>query len=40
MKKIFTLLFTTAMLSSAFAQYGQRDRGRDNDVYVASDNHG
>ena len=25
MKKIFTLLFATAMLSSAFAQYGSRD---------------
>jgi len=41
MKKIFTLLISTAMLSTAFAQYGQkdqRDRGRDNDVY-ASNNH-
>jgi len=40
MKKIFTLLFATAMLSSAFAQYGQRDKGRGNDIYVANDNHG
>ncbi len=30
MKKIFTLLFTTAMLTSAFAQYGSKD-GRDYD---------
>ncbi|MEP7238365.1 MAG: hypothetical protein ABI685_10885 [Ferruginibacter sp.] len=43
MKKIFTLLFTTAMLSTAFAQYGQkdqRDRGKENDVYVSNDNRG
>ncbi len=43
MKKIFTLLFTTAVLSTAFAQYGQRDqgnRGKENDVYVANDNRG
>jgi hypothetical protein len=43
MKKIFTLLFTTAMLSTAFAQYGQkdqRDRSRDNDVYASNDNRG
>ena len=51
MKKIFTLLFTTAMLSSAFAQYGQNDqwdqrdqrdqRGYDNnrDVVVNDGNH-
>ena len=26
MKEIFTLLFTTAMLTSAFAQYGQKDQ--------------
>ena len=41
MKKIFTLLFTTTMLSTAFAQYGQkdqRDRGRDNDVYASNNN--
>ncbi|MBK8611077.1 MAG: hypothetical protein IPL84_14325 [Chitinophagaceae bacterium] len=41
MKKIFTLLLTTAMLSTAFAQYGhkgQGDRGDDkiNDVYVSN----
>jgi hypothetical protein len=43
MKKIFTLLFTTAMLSTAFAQYGQndqRDRSRDNDVYASNNNRG
>jgi hypothetical protein len=41
MKKIFTLLFTTAMLSTAFAQYGQKDqreRGRDDDVYASNTN--
>jgi hypothetical protein len=41
MKKIFTLLFATAMLSTAFAQYGQkdqRDRGRDDDVYASNSN--
>ena len=37
MKKIFTLLvLSTAMLSTAFAQYGQRDRSTD--VYVSIDN--
>lgn len=38
MKKIFTLLFTTAMLSTAFAQHGQRDKGiyKSNDIYVSS----
>jgi hypothetical protein len=46
MKKIFTLLITTAMLSTAFAQYGQknqrdqRDRSRDNDVYASNNNRG
>ncbi len=46
MKKIFTLLFTTAMLSSAFAQYGQkdqrdqRDNDKSNDVYITNDNQG
>jgi hypothetical protein len=43
MKKIFTLLFTTAMLGTAFAQYGQkdqRDRTKENDVYVSNDNRG
>jgi hypothetical protein len=43
MKKIFTLLFATAMLSTAFAQYGQkdqRDRTKENDVYVSNDNRG
>ena len=38
MKKIFTLLvLSTAMLSTAFAQYGQRDRSTD--VYVSIDKH-
>lgn len=39
MKKIFTLLVTTAMLSTAFAQYGQRDqrdRSRDDDTYASN----
>ena len=39
MKKIFTLLVSTAMLSTAFAQYGQRDqrdRGRDDDIYASN----
>ncbi|MFM6926266.1 MAG: hypothetical protein ACKOU7_12245 [Ferruginibacter sp.] len=39
MKKIFTLLVSTAMLSTAFAQYGQRDqRNRENNdqVYAAN----
>lgn len=43
MKKFFTLLFTTAMLSTAFAQYGQkdqRDRTKESDVYVSNDNRG
>lgn len=40
MKKIFTLLISTAMLSTAFAQYGQQNRTRDNDVYASNDNHG
>lgn len=43
MKTFFTLLFTTAMLSTAFAQYGQRDdrdRTKENDVYVSNDNRG
>lgn len=42
MKKIFTLLFSTALLSSAFAQYGQkgqRDNDKSNDVYVANTSH-
>lgn len=37
MKKIFTLLFSTALLGTAFAQYGpkdQRDNGRD--VYASN----
>ncbi|HEX2682744.1 MAG TPA: hypothetical protein VHL77_02355 [Ferruginibacter sp.] len=39
MKKIFTLLvLSTAMLSTAFAQYGQRDRDKSVDVYVYNDN--
>ncbi len=33
MKKIFTLLFSTAILSTAFAQYGQRERHDDVIVY-------
>lgn len=41
MKKIFTLVFATVMLSNAFAQYGQRDQGsRDRDVYASNDNRG
>ena len=43
MKTFFTLLFTTAMLSTAFAQYSQRDdrdRTKENDVYVSNDNRG
>lgn len=43
MKTIFTLLFTMAMFSTTFAQYGQsgqRDRNKDNDVYVSNDNRG
>ena len=44
MKKIFTLLvLSTAMLSTAFAQYGQgrqRDNDRSTDVYVSIDNNG
>jgi hypothetical protein len=41
MKTIFTLLFSMAMFSTTFAQYGQngqRDRNKDNDVYVSNDN--
>jgi hypothetical protein len=42
MKKIFTLLvLSTAMLSTAFAQYGQRgqrENDKTNDVYVFNDN--
>lgn len=34
MKKIFTLLFATAMLSTAFAQYGQKDRNNGKDDYA------
>lgn len=43
MKKIFTLLFSTAMLSTAFAQYGQkpqRDFDKSNEVYAANTNQG
>lgn len=43
MKTIFTLLFSMAIFSTTFAQYGQngqRDRDRDNDVYVSNDNRG
>jgi len=42
MKRIFTLLFATAMMATAFAQYGQKDQrgaSRENDVYVYNDNH-
>lgn len=41
MKKIFTLLVSTAMLGTAFAQYGQRDQkdnGRDDQVYASNSN--
>jgi len=43
MKTIFTLLFSMAMFSTTFAQYGQRDqrdRNKDNDVYASNDNRG
>ena len=43
MKKIFTLLFSTAMLSTTFAQYGQngqRNRDKNDDVYVSNSNQG
>jgi hypothetical protein len=43
MKTFFTLLFSIAMFSTTFAQYGQngqRDRNKDNDVYVSNDNKG
>ncbi len=42
MKKIFTLLFTTALLSTAFAQPGQRNKGNDksHDIYVAGNDQG
>ena len=42
MKKIFTLLFATAVLSTAFAQHGQkgqRDRDDDRDDYAYNDKH-
>jgi hypothetical protein len=39
MKKIFTLLFSMAMLSTAFAQYGQNgQQQRGNDVYASNAN--
>jgi len=41
MKKIFTLFVSSVMLSTAFAQYGerdQRDRGRDDQVYASNSN--
>lgn len=39
MKTIFTLLFTMAMFSTTFAQYGQKGpRDKDIDVYVSVDN--
>ncbi len=43
MKTIFTLLFSMAMFSTTFAQYGQngqRDQNKDNDVYASNDNRG
>lgn len=43
MKKIFTLLFSTALLSTAFAQYGQKNGqgwDKDKDVYASNDNRG
>lgn len=43
MKKIFTLLFSTALLSTAFAQYGAKtgqDWNKGKDVYAANDNRG
>lgn len=38
MKKIFTLLFSTLMLSTAFAQHGQQNRGdiKSNDIYASN----
>jgi len=42
MKKIFTLLFTSAMLTSAFAQYDQKDdwnKNNKDDVYARGDRH-
>lgn len=42
MKKIFTLVFAIAMLSTAFAQHGQkgqRDRNDDRDDYAYNDKH-
>jgi len=39
MKTIFTLLFSMAMFSTTFAQYGQKgQRDKDVDVYVSIDN--
>ena len=41
MKKMFTLLFASAMLSTAFAQNNQRDQrywDKENDVYKPNDN--
>ena len=43
MKKMFTLLFASAMLSTAFAQNDQRDQrdwNKENDVYKPNDNRG
>lgn len=43
MKKIFTLLFATAILGTAFAQYGQKDqRDKDyiNDGFVSAGSQG
>lgn len=43
MKKIFTLLFTSAMLTSAFAQYDPNnnwDKNNKEDVYVKEGKHG
>lgn len=36
MKRIFTLIFATALAGTTFAQYGQRDHDRNDDVYAAS----
>lgn len=43
MKKIFTLIFSIALLSTAFAQFtqkGQRENGSGNDVYASNDGRG
>ena len=40
MKKIFTLLFTTALLGTAFAQKDGGDWGNHNDGYASNSNRG